>query len=309
VKYRELPLIEGTTEHHAWNFFAEGDELGTLNRIGPRQLVEAASLVQSGKVISLNLPLDQPGPLAEGRSGYEHHVEVERFGRDDKLDNFFLQGSSQWDGLRHVRYRQHGYFGGRQEDDLDTSGVLGVDRIAERGVFGRGVLLDVAGFYTARGEALPVGERTEITVDMLDRVADAQGVELQPGDVVLVRSGWLGWYQSLTAEQRAEVGTSQTMSCIGLEARPEMAEWLWDNGVAAIACDNPALEALPIRPENGFLHHRILPLLGFLIGELLSLDELADDCRGDGRYIGLMASAPLHLPNGVGSPANAYMIK
>lgn len=309
MKYKELPILEGTTEHHSWNFFADGDDLGTINRIGSQQLIAAAALVQSGKIISLNLPLDEPGPLAEGRGSYTHHVEVDRHGRDDKLDNFFLQGSTQWDGLRHVRFRQHGYYGGRQEIDLEMSGVLGIDRVAARGVFGRGVLLDVAGYFEAEGKPLPVWERTEITVEMLDRVAKAQGVEIYEGDVLLVRSGWLGWFQSLTPEKRAAVGKSQTMTCIGLEARPEMAEWLWDHGVAAVACDNTALEALPVQREKGFLHYRILPLLGYLIGELWRLDELAADCRADGRYVGLLVSAPLHLPNGVGSPANAYMLK
>lgn len=309
MKYDELPVLEGTEERCAWGYFSADDEIGTVNRIGAAQLVEAAGLVRVGKSISLNLPLDEPGPLADGRGSYVHHVEVERHGRDDRLDNFFLQGSTQWDGLRHVRFRQHGYYGGRQESDLDGSGVLGIDRLAERGLFGRGVLLDVAGFHEANGAEWPVWERTEITTDILDRVVEAQGVELREGDVVLVRSGWLEWYLSLTADDRKAVGTAQTMSCVGLEPRARMARWLWDNGVAAVACDNTALEALPIQSELGFLHHRILALLGFLVGELWNLDPLARDCRADGRYDGLLVSAPLHLRNGVGSPANAYLLK
>ena len=309
MKYRELPFLDGTEERHAWKVFPPNDELGTINRIGPGQLLAAARLVQAGKAISLNLPLHLPGPIADGRDSYTHHVEVGRTGRDDKLDNFFLQGSTQWDGLRHIRFRQYGYYGGRQESDLETTDVLGIDRLAERGVFGRGVLLDVAGYQKNSGTPWPVWERTEITTDMLDAVAEAEGVRLQEGDVVLVRSGWLGWYLSLPPEERDRVPSAQTMACAGLEPRPAMAEWLWDNGVAAIACDNPALEALPVQKEFGFLHHRLLPLLGYLIGELMNLDPLAADCRADNRYEGLFVSGPLHLRNGVGSPANAYMLK
>jgi kynurenine formamidase len=309
MRYKDLPVLEGTADPHSWGFFGDGDELGTVNRIGPAQMVKAAALVRTGKAISVNLPLDEPGAVVAERGTYQHHVEVERHGRDDKLDNFYLQGSTQWDGFRHVRYRQHGYYGGRQEADLDASGVLGIDRLAARGVFTRGVLLDVAGFHAAAGTEWPVWDRTEITTDMLDDVAAAQGVEVGEGDVVMVRSGWLGWYLALSAEERKAAGTAQTMRCVGLEPRARMAEWLWDHGVAAIACDNTALEALPIQKELGFLHHRILPLLGFLIGELWSLDALAADCREDGRYDGLLVSSPMPLPNGVGSPANAYVIK
>jgi len=36
---------------------------------------------------------------------------VNRGGRDDYVDNFAMQGSSQWDSLRHIRFREFGYYG------------------------------------------------------------------------------------------------------------------------------------------------------------------------------------------------------
>jgi hypothetical protein len=77
-----------------------------------------------------------------------------------------------------------------------------------------------------------------------------------------------------------------------------------------VAADNPALEAWP--PHNstgGFLHHRLIPLLGMNIGELWWLDDLAEDCAADGVYEFLFTSAPLNVPGGVGSPPNALAIK
>lgn len=309
MRYDELPVLADTGEHHAWEVFGPHDELGTLNRLTPPRVAEAARLVTSGRVISVNLTLDVPGPLADERSPYRHDVEVRRLGRDDRLDDFYPQGSTQWDGLRHIRFRQHGYFGGRQEDDLDRDGSLGIDRLAARGIVGRGVLLDVARSATHDGQDWRVQDPLEITAEMLESSAARQEVRIREGDILMIRTGWLAWYLALDEAERKRVGTARTMSCVGLDPGKGMAAWLWDRGVAAVACDNVAVEVLPIRPDRGFLHRRLLALLGMLMGELWNLDPLAEDCRADGRYEGLLVSAPLALPGGAGSPANAYVIK
>ena len=70
-------------------------------------------------------------------------VDRDRLGRDDSLDNFALQGSTQWDGLRHVRYREFGYYGGRQDEDLEGD-AIGMEHWARHGIVGRGILIDHA---------------------------------------------------------------------------------------------------------------------------------------------------------------------
>jgi hypothetical protein len=50
-------------------------------------------------------------------------------------------------------------------------------------------------------------------------------------------------------------------------------------------------------------------MLGFAIGEWFDLEALAQDCAADGRYSCFVASVPLNLPGGVGSPANVVAIK
>ncbi|MGH7490591.1 MAG: cyclase family protein, partial [bacterium] len=72
--------------------------------------------------------------------------------------------------------------------------------------------------------------------------------------------------------------------------------------------DNPALEALKVDRSVGFLHRLLIPLLGLPIGELWDLEQLSEACESNRRYTFLITSSPLNLPNGVGSPANAYAI-
>src|SRR5689334_13443773 len=101
-RFSELPFVGGTGERNAWEAFGRGDQLGTINLLGADQAKQASLLVRTGKVISLNLPLNYPITLYDmpARRGYRHHIEVSRAGRDDYLDNFAMQGSAQWDSLR-----------------------------------------------------------------------------------------------------------------------------------------------------------------------------------------------------------------
>lgn len=308
VSYDDLPTLAGTGERHAWSLWA-ADGVGTLNRIDRETVVAAAATVRRGDVFNLDIPLDELAGVWSTRQPPVHHVEVKRIGRDDSLDGFFLQGASQWDGLRHIRFREHGYFGGLEEADLDDSDRLGIGGMAEHGIVTRGVLVDVESCLVAADKDYSPGRRVEIDVEMLMGCLTAQGTVPRRGDVLLIRTGWLRWYRGLTSEQRADYGTIDTFTAAGLSADRSMAAWLWDQGFAAVAADNPALEALPARREVGFLHHRILALLGMPIGELWDLDQLATDCASDGTYEGMLTSSPLYLRRGVGSPANAYLVK
>ncbi|GAA1857273.1 cyclase family protein [Pseudonocardia ailaonensis] len=308
-KFADLPEIAG--ERHAWDVWGRDDELGSLNRVGPAEILAATQTVRDGTVVPLTLPLDEPDPgLFERRTAFEHVVETTRNGRDDKVDNLWLQFSSQWDGLRHVRFREHGYWGGRQEEDLDAGDALGIDRWSVRGPMGRGVLVDVARFHVEQGRPWAPDEAFDITPAVIEEVAAAQGVTFRPGDFLILRTGWVEWYRaqspSARAAMRGSVGNG--LACPGLDSARETAEFLWDNGFASVAADNIACERLPVDRGKGFLHRRVIPLLGMAIGEFWELSGLSEACAAAGRHEFLLVSAALRIPRGVGSPANAYAV-
>jgi kynurenine formamidase len=303
-KYAELPELDG--EKCAWEFFGPDDALGTLNWLRPNRVASAAHALATGRVVNLDLPVDYATRLSTVRQPMRHTIVDIPLGTDDYVDGYFPQSSSQWDGFRHIRYRSHGYYGGHGREEFETSDVIGVGAWAERGIVGRGLVLDVAAWATAQGIPWDPAARTLISPETLDAVLDAQRSTVQPGDVLLVRTGWLAWLRAQSAD--AELGKVGAMSCVGLDPSPRMAEWLWNRKVAAVAADNPTLEVLPMTREDGLLHRRILALLGMPIGEYWDLDELARLCSEAGRYDGLLVSHPLNIPGGVGSPCNAVMI-
>ncbi|KAA9158101.1 cyclase family protein [Amycolatopsis acidicola] len=306
-QYSELPRLDDLGANHSWGVFGPDDELGTLNLLDARAVAEATAGVRTGERIGLSLPLDQPDPPLFRREPLRHTLRNAGSMWDDRLDSFFPQGSTQWDGFRHHRVRQHGFYGGVTDDPATGKERLSIHHWARGGIVGRGVLLDVAAhFGYAEGYAL---EEHSITPDDLRETARAQGAEIRPGDVLCVRTGWMSAYRSLDREARAGIAARKSgLFSTGLAAGEPTAELLWDWHIAAIAVDNPAVEVTPGDAAVGSLHRRLLGLLGIPLGELFDFDELAPELRSAGRGEFLFVSVPLALVGGLGSPGNAIAI-
>ncbi|MGH9799717.1 MAG: cyclase family protein, partial [Blastocatellia bacterium] len=226
------------------------------------------------------------------------------------------QSSSQWDGLRHFGHRQFGFYNGVTEDQIadPANPRNGIHHWARQGIAGRGVLIDFERFAAAHGIAFTPGERYGITAEQMQAAAKWQGVSFQTGDILLLRVGWIEWYNSLNEEQRTQLAQPGAMQVAGLGQGEDSLRFLWDNHFAAIASDNPSFEANPFAgaenaPPGEALHDTIIGLWGMPIGEMFQLDALAADCATDRRYEFFFTSAPLNKFGGVASPPNALAIK
>jgi kynurenine formamidase len=310
----------------SWGLWGDDDVLGTLNLITPERTLAAASEVRRGALFPLDLSLTEPEPPLFGRRPVDHRIQagagfggVAKF-QDDVLHDFNTQVSSQWDGFRHVGAVDHGYYGGLPDEQH------GIQHWSRHGIAGRAVLADIGRWRNAAGRALRQDDADVIeAAELLQCLAD-QGASVEPGDILLIRTGWPAWWRGLDAEDRRRRASGPTRYP-GLAPGAECAQALWDLHVSAVASDTPALEVGPAsavlpdfdapaygdpvlaHAERTTLHVRLLVLLGMPIGELFDLEALAGDCAADGRYSCMLTSAPLNLPNGVGSPPNAVAIK
>jgi hypothetical protein len=299
--YHDLPVRSDAPPRSSWGLWGDDDRLGALNLLTRERVVAAADEIRTGSVFPLDLPMELIDPPLYGRARYRHTVlgEDDGPGHDELIDSFNTQSSTQWDGFRHIRHGEHGWYGGAPE------GTHGVHYWAARGIAGRAVVADVARWREHVGRPLTPDAADPIDVGDLTGTLEHQGSQVRTGDVLLVRTGWVGWYRTLDPDARRDLAAGHA-SC-GLLASRDMAELLWDLHVAAVAADNPALEAWP--PSRPWLHPELLPLLGIPIGELFDLDSLAADCAIDSRWSCFLTSAPLHLPLGVASPPNALAIR
>jgi hypothetical protein len=313
VPYEELPFLPASGARHSWDVFGRDDPLGTINRLTDAAVVEAARLVRTGRRVNLSLPLELPDPPLFGRKQFTHHVfAASRNEWDERVDGVYSHASTQWDGLQHVRAREDGFYGGVSSDPAAGSTRLGIDHWARRGIIGRGVLIDVAAWRESAGETWDPFADRPVEVDELRQVLAAQGSTLEPGDIVCVRFGWVDRYLELSFEDRrtlaARLNEPATRSWAGLRANDDTARFLWDSEAAAIVCDNPAVEVAPGNSADGSLHRRLIPGLGFALGELFDFGELARVCAGLGRYAFLFTSVPLNITGAVGSPGAAVAV-
>ncbi len=312
--YDELPVRAGAPAGAAWGVFGDDDEVGTINLLTPERVIAATSSIRSGKVFALNLPINIPDPPLFTRGKHKHTVKIfptAEFVLDDYLDNFYPQASSQWDALAHVKHPIHGAYNGIPDNQITGRGGmrLGIDNLARRGIAGRGVLADVARYYERVGKSINFTKAESIPLDDVKATLEDEGVELRAGDILLIRIGWTKFYLSASAAIKEDLSKETVVP--GIEGSERTARWLWDNHLAAVASDSPALEALPKTAGNEmeFLHFHMLAFFGMPIGEMWNLEQLADDCAAAGESDLFLPSAPLNIPGGVGSPPNALAIK
>lgn len=325
VTYAELLARKDAPAGSSWGLFGKDDELGTLNRLTPENVVKGAGLINRGAVFNLDLPLDAFDPPVSHRSAPEHKIFGHAdYHRDDTLDRFFLQGSTQIDGLRHFRHPVHGFYNNTPDAEIVVGNpTLGINRMADHGIVGRGVLVDVAAYLESVGRPIDHRAPSHFSVADIDAAAEAQGLVFQEGDILLVRTGWISFVYGLNAEDRLKM--SKSLCSAGLVQAHETVRWLWDHQVSLLATDNLAVEVLPTASDSpfatdpdlealkgnhvGMMHPMLLTMLGLPLGELWWLDDLAEDCRADGVWEFFLSAHPLNLTGGVGSPANAFAIK
>ena len=275
------------------------------NLLTAERVKAAAKLIVSGRVVSLNASLNWPDPspfasVSERAKPKRNVVRTEN-GRDEYLDGFYPQSGSQWDGFLHQRDPQRQAFYNGNTDE-----TRGMQVWAERGIVGRGVLLDVEGWVRTQGRSLDWTRREVFSVGDLEACASAQDTTIEEGTILVLRLGWETGFNSAAPEQRQAFSEARTISLLGIEGTNAMVERLWDWGVAAVATDAVALEAFP--PAERTIHIDLLSRLGIPIGELWSLSALAEACSAAGRYEFFLTSAPLNIPGGTGSTANALAI-
>ena len=300
-----------------WGRWGADDQRGTLNYITTDTVRNAARLVRSGRALSLQLPLDSNGPQtgAFGRvnpihqmvaTGLDHLAGSQTYSSDplgwgfaDDSLFLFLQGGTQWDALGHI-FRDGKMFNGFSASEVTSSGANrgGVENMPT--VVSRGVLLDMPRVL-GKPHLLP-GEA--IQPEDLDRACAEHGVEIESGDVLLIRTGDMQARRELPGWGDYSAGDAP-----GLSLRT--APWLHERQVAAIATDTWGAEVRPNELDKTFqpLHLILIVSMGLLVGEIWQLDDLAEECAADGVYEFMFVGPPLLIPKAVGAPLNPQAIK
>ncbi len=282
-----------------WGRWGPDDELGALNLATPARVVKAAGLVKKGRVYSLAADLREAGsPRLDFRSANQHFVRV--FGgptRDVALvaDDTLVLGchgtTTHMDALCHYWTGENKLYNGYSGDLVEGRGARKLGMQNFKGLVTRGVLLDLA---AAKGVPYLEGGYV-ITPQDLDECCKRQKTQAQPGDVVLLRTGWpRTYFESPEKYNRTQPGIGEPA---GL--------WLVQRDLCALGCDNSAIGARTEQPLPGRnVHALFLQDAGCYLIEMMDLEEISRDKV----YEFCFMLSPLRVFGGTGSAVNPLAI-
>ena len=277
------------------------DEAGAYNLVDRAATLRGLATVREGRVLSLAVPIrgGSRGPAVATRAPVQHYMirdggdyaaglaERHGFGFSDDVVTLPTHGTTHIDALAHV------WRDGRMYNRFDAAAVTsrgaarcGIDKLGP--ICTRALFVDLA--HATGPEATGA-----IHLDALVAAIERGGVRPEPGDALLVRTGWM---------QVFKAGIADPLRSGGLHA--DCAGWLAAQGFALVAADNTGVEVLPSGdPDCAVpLHIALLRDHGVYLAELLDLDELA----AYGRAACLLVLSPLRIVGGVGSPVNPVAI-
>jgi kynurenine formamidase len=254
------------------------DQIGSANLMTPESVKAAAELVTEGKVYSLGLVIGPDTPAFPPRSlsisvlqpgqADNSGLGANAFTYNDDIFMGWLGIGSQIDGLGHAGIDHRYYKGLAGSDFANPAGLteLGLDHL--KGLVGRGVVLDMAKHFGVD----MVEEGTAYTEEDIKAAAEAQGVELRKGDVVLFHSNWMELLDGDSPDP-ARFGAAEPG--VGVSG----GEYLAELGVMAVGADTWGMEAVPAETEgDAFRVHQILqPENGIYILENMDTRELVAD--------------------------------
>jgi kynurenine formamidase len=291
-----------------WGRWGSSDEKGTLNYLTPEKVRAAASLVKTGRSVSMAIPIntvagpDNPNPAIHYMNT-THDIDSGSAGLGFATDFLGIQFHGDChthiDALCHIAYRGKLY-NDRPASLVTARGARGLDITTYApGIVGRGVLIDAARHRDVRW----LEPSEAVTAEEIEAIEKAEGVRLEEGDIMVFRTGHhrrrmeLGaWDAGYTGEGRA-----------GLD--PYSLTLLHERRVAAFLPDGDG-EVVPAYVEG--IQYPIHPLqitaMGMCVADSLQLEDLARVCEEEGRWEFMVAIAPLRLPKATGSPFNPIAV-
>lgn len=322
---RPLKLAEllGKDTPSNWGKWGAEDELGALNVLGRAEALKGVSSVVTGEVYTLQMQMGtkrSPGDMMWlDRKGVERTNVLDQSTWEsgsgtntggtsdirwaDDIATLYLQGSTHYDAIGHVWYEDKLYNGIDAHETIGEMKRASIMPIAEKGVVARGVLIDMA-----RHRGKPWLDREEtITLDELLAAARDQGSEIEPRDIILIRTGWPAYWFHVDNPEKFYEDYSEP----GLSYSRELVEWFQENEIPNLVSDTLGNEA-SIHKECGIdslLHAALIRNLGIAFTEQAWLEDLADACARDNRWTFLYSAAPLKIVGAAGGPVNPMAIR
>lgn len=248
--------------------YGADDEIGAANLLTPEVTLKASDAIRTGKTYQLAIVVTEQTQGPGNRRMTNTMLPLQATETEAFIDDYaagHLSVGTQIDGLGHAIVRGEAYNGHTMGELMGLNGIrkLGVENIPP--IATRGILLDIARLKDV--DFMKAGEG--ITAADLEAAAQAQGVEIREGDVVLLRTGWM--------EEMLEKDASGYVN-VEPGLLPEGGRWLAERGVVAVGLDVAQMDAIDV-PNNYArpVHEVLLKDNGVYTLENVNVSELARD--------------------------------
>ncbi len=307
----EAQVLEWMTSLSNWGRWGDDDQKGCLNLITPEKRKQAASLVKDGVAVSCARPVTTEltpdvtyqvqrymVDSGEGRDTDPPERKLIRRGAAEFIGMVFHgQTITHIDALSHYSWQAKLYNGKPASLITAKEGAQSHSiEVASDGIVTRGVLLDIARLRGANWMAVD----DPVMPQDLEAAEELQGVKVEEGDVLLVRTGNYRMRLEEGPRPNTEPATACQVACT---------PWFKERGVAMLGTDTsndikPSHYATVTAP----LHTVSLVTLGMWLIDNTNLEQLAEACRQRDRYEFMLTMGPLKLRNVTGSPVNPIAI-
>ena len=246
------------------------DERGSANHMKPASVLNAARLIKTGEVFELGHVLNASMPLSAGRI-FDQIVKRtnnvpgtnKRSSNEEIMIAEMGQVGTQFDGFAHQAH-DNVHYNCIKTSDIETRNgftKLGIHKVGT--LMTRGVMIDVAAY---KGVDM-LADNYEITVADLEGAIKRQNLTFQPGDAIIIHTGW----HRLWGKDNARYGRGNPG--LGVPA----AQWLIAKDPMLLGADTAPVEVSPNPDKNLSLpvHQLALVVNGVHLLENLKLDELA----------------------------------
>jgi kynurenine formamidase len=280
--------------------WGSSDERGSMNNQTPDLVLKSARAIRTGELIELGRVLSDAMPMPTGRSfqlytkrTFMNAPPNHRGSNEELVVTELGQVGTQFDGFVHQTIGDSTYNCFKVDDIASRSGFtkLGVEKVGM--IFTRGVLVDIAALKGVK----MLGDSYEIRADDLQQALIHQNISLQPGDAVLIYTGWGQlWEKDNARYLRSNPG-------IGVTA----AQWLAKQSPTLVGSDNGPVEVSP-NPDTRLslpVHQIMLVVNGIHLLENLKLDEMAAKQVHEFAF----AMQPLKIKGGTGSTVAPVAIR
>ena len=276
---------------------------GAWQTVTPASVVEAASLVSSGRVVQTALPWNTVSGPSNANPALHYMTDLGvREAPEPSCNKDFIgvdyhgKAVSHLDALSHIAYKGLLYEGQTSKDVVTATGADFGSVSALGSLVAPAVLLD----FTVLFDVPWLEPGTAIHAEDILAAEARLGADIRQGDAVLIRTGHFRRARELGIWESSDLSAGLHVDCMPLLA---------ERGIVLLGGDGDSdVRPSPTPGIHSPIHILAITAMGLPLLDNLDLEDLGAACAEEDRYRFMFVVAPLNIPRGTGSPVNPLAV-